>query len=118
MHTTLDAPLSSTALFHSRSGGFPLHLCTYTLLDTEVGETDVLIEARVLGYACDLVLPAHALVIEVLGGVHALIPERDAARLAAIEAQGLTVLTLTNEQVFQGEADQLFDRLLETRHVV
>jgi hypothetical protein len=33
MHTTLDAPLTSAALFHSRTGGFPLLLCTYALLD-------------------------------------------------------------------------------------
>jgi very-short-patch-repair endonuclease len=71
----------------------------------------------VLGYACDLLLPAHALVIEVVGGIHALTAERDAARLATIEAQGLSVVTLTNEQVFQGEADRLFEQLLEARYV-
>jgi very-short-patch-repair endonuclease len=76
---------------------------------------DALIEARVLGYACDLLLPAHALVIEVVGGVHALTTERDAARLAAIETQGLAVITLTNEQLYRGEADDLFTTLLEVR---
>lgn len=79
--------------------------------------TDAIIEARVLGYASDLLLPVHALVIEVVGGIHALTAERDAARLATIEAQGLSVVTLTNEQVFQGEADQLFEQLLEARYV-
>ena len=78
--------------------------------------TDALIEARVLGYACDLLLPAHALVVEVVGGVHALTAERDEARIAALRAQGLTVVTLTNEQLYRGEADQLFDQLLEARH--
>ncbi|GAB4448357.1 MAG: hypothetical protein OHK0015_53050 [Chloroflexi bacterium OHK40] len=78
--------------------------------------TDAIIEARVLGYACDLLLPAHGLVIEVVGGVHALTAERDAARQVSIEAQGLSVLTLTNEQVFQGEADRLFAQLLEARY--
>ncbi len=39
MHTTLDAPLAGAALFHSRAGGFPLLLCTYTLLDTDGNET-------------------------------------------------------------------------------
>lgn len=77
--------------------------------------TDSLIEARVLGYACDLLLPAYALVIEVLGGIHALTPERDAIRLAALRAQGLTVLTLSNEQLYRGEADSLFSKLLEAR---
>jgi hypothetical protein len=77
--------------------------------------TDALIEARVLGYACDLLLPAHALVIEVVGGVHALTVERDAARLAALQAEGLAVITLTNEQLYRGEADELFTTLLEVR---
>lgn len=78
--------------------------------------TDALIEGRVLGYACDLLLPAHALVIEVIGGVHALTIERDAARLAALRAQGLAVVSLSNEQLYRGEADQLFEQLLEVRH--
>jgi hypothetical protein len=39
MHTTLDAPLIGAALFHSRCGGFPLHLCTYTLLDCDGNDT-------------------------------------------------------------------------------
>jgi hypothetical protein len=78
--------------------------------------TDVLIEARVLTFACDLLLPAHALVIEVHGGGHALTAERDAARLATLRAQGLSVITLTNEELYRGEADQLFAQLLEARH--
>lgn len=78
--------------------------------------TDALIEARVLTYACDLLLPTHALAIEVVGGVHALTAERDAARLAALCVQGLTVITLTNDQLYRGEADHLFADLLEHRH--
>lgn len=39
MHTTLDAPLIGAALFHSRAGGFPLFLCTYTLLDADSNNT-------------------------------------------------------------------------------
>jgi hypothetical protein len=77
------------------------------------GPSDAVVEARVLGYACDLLMPAHALVIEVIGGVHALTAERDAARLAALQAQGLSVITLRNEQVFQGAAERLFAELLE-----
>jgi hypothetical protein len=50
-------------------------------------------------------------VIEVIGGVHTLTAERDAARIAALRAQGLTVITLTNEQLYQGEANQLFAHL-------
>jgi len=78
--------------------------------------TDALIEGRVLGYACDLLLPAQALAIEVIGGIHTLTPERDATRLAVLRAQGLTVVTVTNEQLYQAEADSLFDQLLEVRH--
>lgn len=39
MHTMLDALPISAALFHSRAGGFPLHLCTYVLLDADSNET-------------------------------------------------------------------------------
>jgi hypothetical protein len=39
MHTTLDAPLTGTALFHSRSGGFPLLFSTYALLDENGNDT-------------------------------------------------------------------------------
>ena len=39
MHTTLDAPIVSAALFHSRCGGFPLLLCSYTLLDENSNDT-------------------------------------------------------------------------------
>jgi len=78
--------------------------------------TDALIEGRVLGYACDLLMPAQALAIEVIGGIHRITTERDAIRLAALRTQGLTVITLTNEQVFQGEADRLVAQLLEARH--
>jgi hypothetical protein len=78
--------------------------------------TDALIEARVGPYACDLLFPAHALVIEVVGGVHQLTAKRDAARYAALTAQELTVITLTNAQVFAGAADRLVHYLLEVPH--
>ncbi|MEI7643033.1 MAG: DUF559 domain-containing protein [Chloroflexales bacterium] len=77
---------------------------------------DALVEARVLGYACDLLLPARALAIEVIGGVHTLTADRDAARLAALRAQGLSVITLTNDQVYAGAAAALFDPTLEARY--
>ncbi|MEI7772274.1 MAG: DUF559 domain-containing protein, partial [Chloroflexales bacterium] len=78
--------------------------------------TDALVEARVLGYACDLLLPARALAIEVVGGVHALTAARDAARLDELRAQGLTVITFTNDQVYAGAAATLFDPTLEARY--
>lgn len=78
--------------------------------------TDVLIEGRVLSYACDLLLPAHALAIEVIGGIHTLTPERDAARLAMLRAQGLTVVSVPNEQLYQVTADDRFEQLREARH--
>lgn len=103
---TLHADLTGTWEWTRwRSEPAPWHFTT----------TDALVEARVLGYACDLLLPAHALVLEVHGGVHALTAERDAARLAALRAQRLTVVTLTNEELYRGEADRLFDQLLEFR---
>jgi hypothetical protein len=39
MHSLTEAPIVGVALFHSRSGGFPLHLCTYTLLDENGNDT-------------------------------------------------------------------------------
>jgi hypothetical protein len=83
--------------------------------DWQWSSTDAIAEARVLGFACDLLLPAHALVIEVQGGIHTLTAERDACRLAALHTQGLRVITLTNEQLYCGEADRLFLELLEVR---
>jgi hypothetical protein len=35
MHPLFDAPPIGVALFHGRSGGFPLLLCSYVLLDTD-----------------------------------------------------------------------------------
>jgi hypothetical protein len=82
----------------------------------QFGPSDAIVEARVGPYACDLLLPAHALVVEVVGGVHTLTAARDAARCAALAAQGLTVVTLTNAQVFAGAADRLCNQLLEVPH--
>lgn len=39
MHTTVDTPLISAALFHSSSCGFPLLLCSYALLDEHGNDT-------------------------------------------------------------------------------
>lgn len=39
MHLLIEAPSVVAALFHSRSGGFPLHLCTYALLDENGNDT-------------------------------------------------------------------------------
>lgn len=124
----LANPTPAEALLHwlALQAGLTLHadLCgtwEWTCFRAEAGRwhfgpSDAVVEARVLGYACDLLLPAHALVIEVVGGIHALTAERDAARLAALQAQGLSVITLPNEQLYSGEADSLFEQLLEVRH--
>lgn len=48
MQAILDAPLIGAALFHSRSGGFPLHLCTYALLDEHSNDTDDLDQVTVI----------------------------------------------------------------------
>lgn len=67
-------------------------------LDWRLAATDVFAEGRVGPYYCDLLLPVWRLAIEVEGGVHVLTRERDARRRAFLEAQGLTVLALTEEQ--------------------
>jgi hypothetical protein len=33
MHSFIETPIMSDTLFHCRAGGFPLHRCTYVLLD-------------------------------------------------------------------------------------
>lgn len=121
-------PTPAEALLHwlALEAGFTLHAdlssgFQWTCYRTDperwqFGPTDALIEARVLSYACDLLLPAHALAIEVIGGIHAITADRDAHRLAALQAQGLAVITLSNEQLYRGEADRLFDQLLEVRY--
>jgi hypothetical protein len=76
---------------------------------------DAIIEARVLGYACDLLLPISALAIEVVGGIHLLTTARDRARQDAIQRAGVHIITLTNEQVYRAEADILFQQILEVR---
>ncbi|NTV62227.1 MAG: hypothetical protein HGA65_01650 [Oscillochloris sp.] len=40
MRALPDAPPTGAALFHGRSGGFPLLLCTYVLLDADSNATD------------------------------------------------------------------------------
>ena len=121
-------PTPAEALLHwlALDAGFTLHAdlsgtFTWSAFRAEperwpFAATDALIEGRVLGYACDLLLPARALAIEVIGGIHTLTAERDAVRLAALRAQGVTVLTFTNEQLYQVTADDRFEQLLEVRH--
>jgi len=121
-------PTPAEALLHwlALDAGFTLHAdlsgtFTWSAFRAEPARwpftrADALIEGRVLGYACDLLLPARALAIEVIGGIHTLTPERDAARLAMLRAQGLTVVTVPNEQLYQVTADDLFDQLREVRH--
>jgi hypothetical protein len=120
-------PTPAEALLHwlAFEAGFTLHAdhsgsFTWSAFRAEperspFAATDAVIEARVLTYACDLLLPAHSLAVEVIGGIHAITIERDAQRLAALRDQGLTVITLSNEQLYRGEADELFAQLLEVR---
>jgi hypothetical protein len=62
---------------------------------------DLLLEARVGRYYCtDVLIPALALVIEVIGGVHAIQEEEDGRRLAFLKKAGLTVWIFTNEEAF------------------
>lgn len=66
-------------------------------LDWQFGDHDILAEGGVGPYYCDLLLPVRRIAIEVEGGVHILSRERDAQRQAFLEAQGLTVLVLSND---------------------
>jgi hypothetical protein len=127
-HWRLANPTPAEALLHwlALEAGFTLHAdLTGEFEWTRYRNTparwlwclrDALIEGRVLGYACDLLLPVHAIAIEVIGGVHALTPERNATRLAALRNEGLTVITLSNEQVYEATASALFADFLEARY--
>jgi hypothetical protein len=39
MYPLIEVPITSSALFHSRSGGFSLLLCSYVLLDSNSNDT-------------------------------------------------------------------------------
>lgn len=39
MHSLIETPAAGATLFHSRSGGFPLLLCSYILLDADSNDT-------------------------------------------------------------------------------
>jgi hypothetical protein len=51
-------------------------------------------EARIGPYDADILIPAYAVVLEIVGGVHGLTVARDAARQVWIEAQGVRVVTI------------------------
>jgi len=65
--------------------------------DWQLGAQDALAEGGVGPYVCDMLLPVRRVAIEVEGGIHVLSRERDAQRRSFLEAQGLTVLVLTEE---------------------
>jgi hypothetical protein len=111
-----EALVAGLTLHADLTGSFTWATSSAELTRWPFGPADAVIEARVLGYACDLLLPARALAIEVVGGIHALTAERDESRLAALRAQGLTVVTLTNEQVYAGAAAALFAEIEEARY--
>jgi len=78
--------------------------------------TDAVVEARVLGYACDLLLPAHGVALEVEGGIHCITAERDAFRRAALARVGITVRAIPNAELFALSASALFGPYLENHH--
>lgn len=48
MHSLIEAPSVGAALFHSRAGGFPLHLCSYVLLNADSNDTTELDQVVVI----------------------------------------------------------------------
>ncbi|MBB6049316.1 endonuclease domain-containing protein [Armatimonas rosea] len=70
---------------------------------------------RALGvYVVDFYCPALHLAVEVDGGVHEQegVWQRDAHREAWLLERGVTVVHLTNEEVFAGESEALYRQLL------
>jgi Protein of unknown function (DUF559) len=78
----------------------PFDYCAWCVdpFDWQLGPQDALAEGGVGPFYCDVLLPVRRLAIEVEGGVHILRRERDAQRRAFLEAQGLRVLVLTEDQ--------------------
>src|SRR5262249_51356874 len=66
--------------------------------DWQLSPQDALAEGGVGPYYADVLLPVRRLAIEVEGGIHILCRYRDAQRRAFLEAQGLTVLVLTEAE--------------------
>ena len=77
---------------------------------------DAVVEARVLNYACDLLLPSHGVALEVEGGIHCITAERDAFRRAALARVGITVRAIPNAELFALSASALFGPYLENHH--
>lgn len=65
----------------------------------EVSRYTALPEGVVGPYACDILVPHQHVTIEMHGGIHQLRREHDADRRAFLEAHGLTVVELSNDQV-------------------
>jgi hypothetical protein len=66
--------------------------------DWQLSPEDALAEGGVGPYYADVLLPVRRLAIEVEGGIHILYRDRDAQRRAFLEAQGLSVLVLTEAE--------------------
>ncbi|NJO82441.1 MAG: DUF559 domain-containing protein [Blastochloris sp.] len=73
----------------------------------EVSRYTALAEGVVGPYACDVLVPHQHLVIEVHGGIHRIRQDHDADRRVFLEAHGLTVVELTNDQVLHAPATVL-----------
>ncbi len=66
-------------------------------LDCVLGERDAIAEGGVGPFFCDVLLPVRRIAIEVHGGCHINRRASDMRRRAYLEAQGLTVVTLTED---------------------
>jgi hypothetical protein len=75
--------------------------------DWSFGPQDALAEGGVGPYYVDVLLPVRRLAIEVEGGIHILCRERDTQRRAFLEAQGLRVLVLTEDQALDPTAARI-----------
>jgi Protein of unknown function (DUF559) len=95
LHTLL-----ATLGFHVQRLQTPFDYCVWCgdPIDWHLGPQDALAEGGVGPFYCDVLLPVRRLAIEVEGGIHRLCRERDARRRAFLEAQGLRVLVLTEDQ--------------------
>lgn len=77
------------------------------------GGDEAIREAQIGPYFVDFLLPAHQVVIEVNGGVHAMLAERDAARSAWLEEARLRVYVIDEAEAIQPDrAEAFIERIL------
>lgn len=98
---------------HEPAEGFNYFAWLADPFGEQYGGDEAIREAQVGPYFVDVLLPAHRVVIEVNGGVHAFLAERDAARAAWLAEAGLTVYVIDEaDAIDAATAGAFIERIL------